>query len=112
MAKEIKNVDGIEVGMYCTYGCWSDRYVAKVVSITAKTFTAKEIRPLRNKAVWPDQDWEMQTEPDANAPEMVVRQSTSHGKRFGWKSGSWRFSKPAKIAEKDLGNLYYRDPSF
>jgi len=100
------NEDGVEIGMVCCYGCWTDRNGAKVIHVTKKTFTVQELTRGKNKRPWPDQDWEV--EDRTCGAEIIVRKN-KHGK---FVNGCYSFSKPWFMPKENWGHLFYVDPSF
>lgn len=101
------NEAGVQPGMVCTYGCYTDRHGAIVVSVTKKTFSIKKLYRGRNKVQWPAQDWEVEDAKETD-PVFIVRQN-KHG---GFQRGLDRYSTPRFLDKKDWGRLFYEDPSF
>lgn len=102
------NIDGIRPGMGGTYGCWTDTYVYRVVSVTAKTMTVVHLEPSVNVGgPWPAQRWAFKPL-GANEPTFVVRKC----KDGRYRRGNWKYSLPADYTDAQLGDMYYLDPSF
>ena len=110
--KEIKdtvNELGVEVGMVTCCSYWTDRYPAKVIAVTSKTFTIVRVNRGKNKEQYPAQDWEIEWNNVVSNPIKVY--NTKRGLRG--QGGSLKVGKPCKLEEVECpGCLAYEDPHF
>lgn len=109
----VVNEDGIEVGMTCSFSCWTDRYAGIVTAVTKKTFTVSRLHDCKQVGEYfGDQTWVVNRHElefgGAPTSSYVVRKNKYGG--FVYKG--YRFSKPRIMTDEELGECVYMDPSF